>query len=41
VYPLVALVIDACFERAISLGPRAYIGAAITLGGLAVSLRRG
>ncbi|MBV8762657.1 MAG: EamA family transporter [Deltaproteobacteria bacterium] len=40
VYPLVALAIDAAFERAISLGPRAYVGAAITLAGLAVSLRR-
>lgn len=40
VYPLVALVTDALFERAIALGPRAYAGAAITLGGLAVSLRR-
>ncbi|HTR54480.1 MAG TPA: EamA family transporter [Kofleriaceae bacterium] len=41
VYPLVALLCDALFERAISLGVRAYLGAAITLGGLAVSLRRG
>lgn len=41
VYPLVALAIDAAFERAITLGPRAYVGAAITLAGLAVSLRRG
>ncbi|HTL37658.1 MAG TPA: EamA family transporter [Kofleriaceae bacterium] len=40
VFPLVALVTDLLFERAISLGPRAYIGAGITLGGLAVSLRR-
>lgn len=40
VFPLVALVTDALFERAISLGPRAYLGAAITLAGLAVSLRR-
>jgi len=40
VYPLVALLIDALFERAIELGPRAYAGAGITLGGLAVSLRR-
>jgi drug/metabolite transporter (DMT)-like permease len=39
-YPLVALVIDALFEHAIALGPRAYAGAAITLAGLAVSLRR-
>jgi drug/metabolite transporter (DMT)-like permease len=41
VYPLVALAIDAGFEHSITLGARAYIGAAITLGGLAVSLRRG
>lgn len=40
VYPLVALGIDAAFEHAITLGPRAYAGAAITLAGLAVSLRR-
>ncbi len=40
VFPLVALITDALFERAISLGPRAYLGAAITLAGLAVSLRR-
>ncbi|HUS31768.1 MAG TPA: EamA family transporter [Kofleriaceae bacterium] len=40
VFPLVALLTDALFERAISLGPRAYIGAGITLAGLAVSLRR-
>lgn len=40
VYPLVALAVDAAFERAITLGPRAYLGAAITLSGLAVSLRR-
>ena len=40
VFPLVALAVDAVFERAISLGPRAYVGVAITLGGLAVSLRR-
>jgi drug/metabolite transporter (DMT)-like permease len=39
-FPLVALLTDALFERAIPLGPRAYLGAAITLGGLAVSLRR-
>jgi drug/metabolite transporter (DMT)-like permease len=39
-FPLVALITDALFERAIPLGPRAYLGAAITLGGLAVSLRR-
>lgn len=41
VFPLVALLTDALFERAISLGPRAYLGAAITLAGLGVSLRRG
>ena len=40
VFPLVALVTDALFERAIALGPRAYMGAAITLAGLAVTLRR-
>lgn len=39
-FPLVALVTDALFEHAIPLGPRAYLGAAITLSGLAVSLRR-
>jgi drug/metabolite transporter (DMT)-like permease len=39
-YPLVALVVDAAFEREVTLGPRAYVGVAITLGGLAVSLRR-
>jgi drug/metabolite transporter (DMT)-like permease len=39
-FPLVALITDALFEHAIPLGPRAYLGAAITLGGLAVSLRR-
>lgn len=40
VFPLVALTADALFEHAISLGARAYLGAAITLAGLAVSLRR-
>jgi drug/metabolite transporter (DMT)-like permease len=40
VYPLVALVTDALFERELPLTPRAYLGAAITLSGLAVSLRR-
>jgi drug/metabolite transporter (DMT)-like permease len=39
-YPLVALAIDALFEREVTLGARAYAGVAITLGGLAVSLRR-
>jgi drug/metabolite transporter (DMT)-like permease len=41
VYPLVALAVDAAFERQITLGPRAYVGVAITLAGLGVSLRRG
>lgn len=41
VFPLVALATDAAFERAITLGARSYLGAAITLSGLAVSLRRG
>lgn len=41
VYPLVAIITDALFERAISLGPTAYVGAGITLAGLVVSLRRG
>jgi len=40
VFPLVALVTDALFEREIALGGRAYLGAAITLAGLAVTLRR-
>jgi drug/metabolite transporter (DMT)-like permease len=40
VYPLVALLIDALFEREVALGARAYLGAGITLGGLAVTLRR-
>ena len=40
VFPLVAIVTDALFERAIPLGPKAYVGAGITLAGLAVSLRR-
>ncbi|HEY5944034.1 MAG TPA: EamA family transporter, partial [Kofleriaceae bacterium] len=40
VFPLVALLTDALFEHEIALGPRAYLGIAITLGGLAVSLRR-
>jgi drug/metabolite transporter (DMT)-like permease len=39
VFPLVALATDAVFGDAIVLGPRAYAGAAITLAGLAVSLR--
>lgn len=40
VYPLVALVTDAFFEREITLGARAYAGVAIALAGLAVTLRR-
>ncbi|MBL0220897.1 MAG: EamA family transporter [Myxococcales bacterium] len=39
VYPLVAIATDALFE-AETLTARAYVGAAITLGGLGVSLRR-
>lgn len=38
VYPLVAIVVDALFERELPLGARTYLGAAITLGGLGVSL---
>jgi drug/metabolite transporter (DMT)-like permease len=40
IYPMIALTTDALFERAITLGPLAYVGAAITLAGLAVSLRK-
>lgn len=40
VFPLVALLTDALFDHAIPLGAQAYLGAAITLAGLAVSLRR-
>ena len=40
VFPLVAITVDALFERELPLGPRAYVGAAITLAGLAVALRR-
>ena len=40
VYPLVAIITDAMFERNVPLTARVDIGAAITLGGLAVSLRR-
>jgi drug/metabolite transporter (DMT)-like permease len=40
VYPLVAIATDALFERELPLTSRAYLGAAITLGGLAVSLVR-
>jgi drug/metabolite transporter (DMT)-like permease len=38
VYPLVALVVDALFERDLPLGPRTYLGVAVTLGGLGVGL---
>jgi drug/metabolite transporter (DMT)-like permease len=40
VFPLIAMLTDALFERELPLTGRAYVGAAITLGGLAVSLRR-
>jgi drug/metabolite transporter (DMT)-like permease len=40
VYPLVALITDALFERELPLDAHSYVGAAITLGGLAVTLRR-
>lgn len=40
VFPLVALATDALFERELPLGPRTYLGAAITLAGLGVSLLR-
>jgi len=40
VYPLVAIVVDALFEHELPLGGRAYLGVAITLSGLAVSLLR-
>ncbi len=39
-YPLVAIATDALFERELPLTARAYLGAAITLSGLGVSLRR-
>lgn len=39
VFPLVALVTDALFERDLPLEARSYLGVAITLGGLVVSLR--
>jgi len=37
VFPLVSLVADALWEREVRLGGRAYLGIAITLGGLAVN----
>lgn len=40
VFPLVALATDALFERDLPLGPRTYLGAAVTLTGLGFSLRR-
>lgn len=40
VYPLVAIITDALFEREVPLTVRAYAGAAIVLAGLGVSLRR-
>ncbi len=40
VFPLIAIATDALFERELPLTARAYLGAAITLCGLAVSLRR-
>ncbi|MGN6106556.1 MAG: DMT family transporter [Kofleriaceae bacterium] len=40
VFPLVAIATDALFERELPLGARTYLGAAVTLAGLAVSLRR-
>jgi len=40
VFPLVAIATDALFERDVPLTLRAYVGAAIVLGGLGVSLRR-
>lgn len=40
VFPLVALATDALLERALPLRPRTLLGAAVTLAGLAVSLRR-
>lgn len=40
VFPLVALATDVLFEDQLSLGVRSYLGAAITLAGLGVSLRR-
>ena len=40
VFPLVALATAALLERALPLGPRTVLGAAITLAGLGVSLLR-
>lgn len=40
VFPLVAIATDVLFEREIVLGARSYLGVVITLGGLAVTLRR-
>lgn len=40
VFPLIAIATDALFERDLPLTARAYLGAAITLCGLAVSLRQ-
>jgi drug/metabolite transporter (DMT)-like permease len=40
VFPLVALATDAMLERELPLGARTLLGAAITLAGLGVSLRR-
>jgi drug/metabolite transporter (DMT)-like permease len=40
VFPLVALATDTLFERELPLGPRTYLGAAVTLAGLGVSLGR-
>ena len=41
VEPVIALLIDAAWEREIELGPRAYLGAAVTLLGVALSLLLG
>ncbi len=37
--PVLALIIDAVWERQIRLSPHTYLGAAITLLGVAVNLR--
>ena len=39
VFPLIALAVDAAFERELQLEPRAYVGVALTLCGLAISVR--